>query len=103
VDLAVGNGPTPRPGQAVVVHYTGTLADGTEFDSTHDRGAPFSFQIGMAEVIPQLDEGISTMRAGGKRKLIIPPARGYAEMGRPAKVLPEGAELHFEVELLEIK
>ena len=103
IDLRIGDGPMPTAGQAVVVEYTGTLADGTKFDSTADRGSPFQFEIGMGQVIFQLDEGISTMRVGGKRKLIIPPASGYAEMGRPGKAIPPDVELHFEVELLQTK
>ncbi len=103
IDHEVGEGPTPETGQTVVVHYTGRLADGTKFDSSVDRGPPFEFQIGMGQVIVGWDEGIATMKAGGKRKLIIPSELGYEETGTPGGPIPPNAELHFEVELLEIK
>jgi FKBP-type peptidyl-prolyl cis-trans isomerase len=102
-DLEVGEGATPKTGQTVFVHYTGRLADGTKFDSSVDRGQPFDFRLGMGEVIAGWDEGLSTMEVGGKRKLIIPSELGYGERGTPGGPIPPNAELHFEVELLEIR
>jgi len=101
VDEAVGKGPLPHTGQTVVVHYVGTLRDGTKFDSSRDRGEPFSFPIGGGRVIPGWDEGVATMRAGGRRKLIVPPALGYGSAGAGDKI-PPNATLIFEIELLKI-
>jgi peptidylprolyl isomerase len=103
IDTEVGDGATPETGQTVVVHYTGRLTDGTKFDSSVDRGQPFSFPLGLGRVIAGWDEGLSTMKVGGKRKLIIPPELGYGAAGTPGGPIPPNAELHFEVELLEIK
>ena len=102
IDLKVGSGALPQTGQTVVVHYTGWLADGTKFDSSVDRGQPFSFTIGTGQVIDGWDEGVATMKVGGKRRLIIPPDLGYGASGRPP-IIPANAELTFDVELLEIK
>lgn len=102
-DVKVGDGPSPEPGDMVVVHYTGTLKDGTKFDSSRDRGEPFSFPIGQGRVIEGWDEGVITMKVGGKRELVIPPDLGYGEGGTPDGAIPPNAELHFDVELLEIK
>lgn len=102
-DVKVGDGPSPEPGDMVVVHYTGTLKDGTKFDSSRDRDEPFSFAIGRGEVIEGWDEGVITMKVGGKRELVIPPDLGYGETGTPGGPIPPNAELHFDVELLEIK
>ncbi len=102
VDEAVGKGPLPRTGQTVTVHYVGTLRDGTKFDSSRDRGEPFSFPIGAARVIPAWDEGVATMRVGGRRKLIVPPALGYGATGAGDKI-PPNATLIFDIELLKIE
>ncbi|MBM4388648.1 MAG: FKBP-type peptidyl-prolyl cis-trans isomerase [Deltaproteobacteria bacterium] len=102
IDYNVGTGVTPKKGQAVKVHYTGWLKDGKKFDSSVDRGTPFSFQLGAGQVIKGWDEGLSTMRVGGKRKLIIPPELGYGMRGAGG-VIPPNAELHFDVELLGVE
>jgi peptidylprolyl isomerase len=86
----------------VTVHYTGTLENGTKFDSSVDRGQPLSFPIGVGRVIKGWDEGVMTMKIGGKRKLIIPPDLAYGVSGRPP-VIPPSATLIFEVELLGAK
>jgi len=102
VDLVVGTGESPKQGQLVTVHYTGTLEDGTKFDSSLDRGQPFQFNIGTGQVIKGWDEGLMTMRVGGKRRLIIPSDLGYGSRGAGG-VIPPNATLVFEVELLGIK
>jgi len=102
IDIEVGSGESPQTGQTVSVHYTGWLADGTKFDSSVDRGQPFSFIIGTGQVIDGWDEGVATMKVGGKRRLIIPPELGYGASGYPP-VIPANAELTFDVELLEIR
>lgn len=101
-DIVTGEGESPKPGQMVTVHYTGTLENGTKFDSSVDRGQPFVFQIDMGRVIKGWDEGVMTMRVGGKRKLIIPPQLGYGARGAGG-VIPPNATLIFEVELLGVK
>jgi peptidylprolyl isomerase len=100
-DLAVGQGPTPREGQVVVVHFTGWLKDGTKFDSTHDRGRPFGFPVGSGQVIKAWDEVVRTMRAGGKRRLITPPSLAYGAKGFPP-IIPADATLTFDIEVLRI-
>jgi peptidylprolyl isomerase len=100
-DEVVGTGDTPKTGQKVVVHYTGTLEDGTKFDSSRDRQQPFSFTLGIGQVIKGWDEGLSTMKVGGRRHLIIPANLGYGSRGA-GSVIPPHATLHFDVELLEI-
>lgn len=101
-DLVEGTGATPTQGQTVVVHYTGWLEDGTQFDSSVESGQPFSFALGTGSVIPGWDEGVATMKVGGKRQLVVPAALGYGESGAGG-VIPPGATLIFEVELLEIQ
>lgn len=100
-DLKTGTGDSPLAGQSVVVHYTGWLEDGTQFDSSVDRDEPFSFTIGQGNVIPGWDEGVMSMKVGGKRQLVIPAALAYGETGSGG-VIPPNATLIFEVELLEI-
>jgi peptidylprolyl isomerase len=102
IELEEGTGATPKAGQTVVVHYTGTLEDGTKFDSSRDRRSPFSFNIGAGQVIKGWDEGISTLKVGGSRRLIIPSELGYGARGAGG-VIPPYATLIFDVELLEIK
>jgi len=102
VDLVKGEGRQPKKGKTVVVHYTGWLDGGKKFDSSLDRGEPFSFRIGMGQVIRGWDEGVMTMRVGGKRRLNIPAKLGYGARGAGG-VIPPNATLIFEVELLEVK
>lgn len=102
VEEKEGTGATPQSGQTVEVHYVGTLEDGTKFDSSRDRGQPFSFKIGVGQVIKGWDEGLSTMKVGGRRQLIIPPELGYGSRGAGG-VIPPNAILHFDVELLGVK
>ena len=105
-DSKVGTGATPKPGQTCVMHYTGWLyengAKGKKFDSSVDRGEPFEFPIGQKRVIAGWDEGVASMKVGGKRTLIIPPALGYGSRGA-GDAIPPNATLIFEVELLGVK
>jgi FKBP-type peptidyl-prolyl cis-trans isomerase len=100
-DLAAGTGASPAAGDQVEVHYTGWLENGTKFDSSVDRGQPFVFPLGAGRVIRGWDEGVATMKVGGKRRLVIPPQLGYGDRGA-GRVIPPGATLIFEVELLRI-
>lgn len=103
VDMVLGDGPSPQLGQTISVHYTGTLTNGKKFDSSFDHGGkPYTFKIGTGVVIKGWDEGLMTMRVGGKRKLIIPPALGYGVRGSPPDI-PPNSTLLFDVELVEIK
>ena len=105
-DSKIGTGATPKPGQICVMHYTGWLyqdgAKGKKFDSSVDRGTPFEFPIGKGQVIGGWEEGVATMKVGGKRTLIIPPSLGYGARGAGG-VIPPNATLIFEVELLDVK
>jgi peptidylprolyl isomerase len=101
-DEVEGSGDSPKPGQTVVVHYTGWLTNGTKFDSSRDRGAPFSFPIGRGKVIAGWDEGVATMKVGGRRKLTIPSNLAYGPRG-VSGAIPPNATLVFDVELLELR
>jgi FKBP-type peptidyl-prolyl cis-trans isomerase len=101
-DLKVGTGDEAKKGNSVEVHYTGWLKDGKKFDSSVDRGRPFTFKLGAGMVIKGWDEGVAGMKVGGKRKLIIPAKLAYGARGAGG-VIPPNAELTFEVELLKIR
>jgi FKBP-type peptidyl-prolyl cis-trans isomerase FkpA len=101
-DLRPGTGAEATAGKTVSVHYTGTLTDGKKFDSSHDRGKPFSFKLGAGQVIKGWDQGVAGMKIGGMRKLTIPPELGYGARGAGG-VIPPNATLIFEVELLGVQ
>jgi FKBP-type peptidyl-prolyl cis-trans isomerase len=100
-DIVVGTGATATPGSAVKVHYSGFLTNGQKFDSSRDRGEPFSFPLGAGQVIKGWDEGVAGMKVGGQRQLRIPPELGYGAAGAPGAI-PPNATLIFDVELLEV-
>ena len=102
VDEVVGSGPSPQSGQTVSVHYTGWLTNGQKFDSSLDRGAPFEFVLGQGNVIRGWDEGVASMKVGGKRRLTIPPQLAYGASG-VGNTIPPNATLVFEVQLLGVR
>src|SRR5262245_54565715 len=101
-DIVIGTGAEAKAGNTVSVHYTGWLTDGTQFDSSRNRGQPIEFQIGTPYIIQGWNEGITGMKVGGKRKLTIPPSIAYGADGRPP-VIPPNATLKFDIELMGVK
>jgi peptidylprolyl isomerase len=102
IDITVGTGASPEAGQTLVVHYTGWLTDGTKVHSSIDQGEPLSFTLGADELIDGFEEGVATMKVGGKRRLIIPPELAYGESGVSPDI-PPNAVLIYDVELIEIQ
>lgn len=100
--LQEGTGASPKQGQIVTVHYTGWLTDSTKFDSSRDRGQAFSYQFGVGQVIQGWDDGVATLKVGGKSRFTIPPELGYGQQGAGG-IIPPNATLIFEVELLGIQ
>ena len=101
VDEVVGTGANPATGKTVSVHYTGTLLNGTKFDSSVDKGQPLEFRLGVDPMIQGWSEGLMTMKVGGKRRLIVPPDLGYGAVSKPK--IPANSTLIFEIELLNVK
>lgn len=101
-EIQAGEGEFPKKGQQVTVHYVGTLEDGTKFDSSRDRGKPFTFTLGVGQVIKGWDQGIAQLKKGARAKLTIPPALGYGAYGAGG-VIPPNATLVFDVELIDFK
>lgn len=102
IDEVIGAGESPTRGKVVTVHYTGTLENGTKFDSSVDKGQPYTFRYKIDPMIAGWDEALATMKPGGKRHLIIPPSLGYGAQGRPPQI-PPNATLLFELELISVK
>jgi FKBP-type peptidyl-prolyl cis-trans isomerase len=103
IDEAIGTGESPARGKTVTVHYTGMLEDGYKFDSSVDKGQPYTFRYGIDPFIDGWNEGLLTMKPGGKRRLIIPPNLGYGARGNAPAKIPPNATLIFELELLSVK
>ena len=103
IDIKVGNGAVPKTGQTVDVHYTGWLTDGKKFDSSKDKGVPMTIQFGVTRLVSGFTEGLSTMKVGGVRKLIIPPQLGYGPQAVGGGLIPPNSTLIFEVEILSAK
>jgi peptidylprolyl isomerase len=103
IDVTVGTGEAPAAGNLVSAHYTGWLTDGTKFDSSRDRGQPLQFPVGQGRVIKGWDEGLMSMKVGGRRILIIPSELAYGERGTPGGPIPPNATLVFDVELMGIQ
>ncbi len=102
IDDVVGTGKEAKNGDTVSVHYTGTLMNGTKFDSSRDRGTPFDFKLGQGGVIKGWDQGVPGMKVGGKRRLVIPQDLAYGDKGSPPTIPPK-AGLKFDVELIDVK
>jgi FKBP-type peptidyl-prolyl cis-trans isomerase len=102
-DITEGDGPEAQPGDTLTVQYVGVLyQSGKEFDSTWDRGQPFTFQLATGQVIPGWDQGLQGMRVGGRRQLIVPPDLGYGKQGQPPDI-PPNSTLIFVVDLLDVQ
>ena len=102
LDVVVGDGPVAEVGDVVTVDYVGRFTDGTQFDSSYDRGQPFVFTVGAGQVIPGWDQGVAGMRVGGTRRLTVPPHLAYGSAGRPPAI-PPNSTLTFDIELLAIE